>query len=78
MKLIFEKSVPGHGQKILPALDVPAYGLPETLKRAERPALPELSETEVSRHYTELAQQVRDMARRIAAGDLILEIYTEE
>ena len=58
MKLIFEKSVPGHGQKILPALDVPAYGLPETLKRAERPALPELSETEVSRHYTELAQQV--------------------
>ena len=23
-------------------------------------------------------QQVRDMARRIAAGDLILEIYTEE
>ena len=58
MKLIFEKSVPGHRSGILPALDVPAFELPESMKRAEKPALPELSETEVSRHYTELVQQV--------------------
>lgn len=58
MKLIFEKSRPGHGSSILPALDTPAYELPEGLKRAGKPALPELSETEVSRHYTELVHQV--------------------
>ena len=58
MKLIFEKSVPGHRSCLLPALDVPAVELPENMKRAEKPALPELSETEVSRHYTQLVQQV--------------------
>ena len=58
MKLIFEKSMPGHRSDLLPALDVPAFDLPVSMKRAEKPALPELSETEVSRHYTELVQQV--------------------
>ena len=58
MKLIFEKSMPGHRSDLLPALDVPAFDLPASMKRAEKPALPELSETEVSRHYTELVQQV--------------------
>ena len=58
MKLIFEKSVPGHRSGILPALDVAPYELPEGMKRAAKPGLPELSETEVSRHYTELVQQV--------------------
>ena len=58
MKLIFEKSTKGHRCDILPALDVEKTVLPEALKRAERPALPELSETQVSRHYTELCRQV--------------------
>ncbi len=58
MRLIFEKSMPGHRSDLLPALDVPAFDLPASMKRAEKPALPELSETEVSRHYTELVQQV--------------------
>ena len=58
MKLIFEKSTKGHRSGLLPALDVPAFELPENMRRAEKPALPELSETEVSRHYTELVQQV--------------------
>ena len=58
MKLIFEKSMPGHRSDLLPALDVPAFDLPASMKRAEKPALPELSETEVSRHYTELVKQV--------------------
>ena len=58
MKLIFEKSTTGHRSGLLPALDVPAFDLPENMRRAEKPALPELSETEVSRHYTELVQQV--------------------
>ncbi len=58
MKLIFEKSMPGHRSDLLPALDVPAFNLPASMKRAEKPALPELSETEVSRHYTELVKQV--------------------
>ncbi len=58
MKLIFEKSMPGHRSSLLPVLDVAPYELPGTMKRAEKPALPELSETEVSRHYTELVKQV--------------------
>ena len=58
MKLIFEKSMPGHRSDLLPALDVPAFDLPASMKRAEKSALPELSETEVSRHYTELVKQV--------------------
>ncbi len=58
MRLIFEKSVPGRGASILPPCDVPEVALPENLRRERAPALPELSETDVSRHYTELARQV--------------------
>ncbi len=58
MKLIFEKSVPGRRCAILPPCDVPEVSLPEDLAREEAPCLPELSETELSRHYTELCQQV--------------------
>ena len=58
MKLIFEKSVPGRGSAVLPACDVEKRTLPENFKRAEKPALPEMSETDISRHYTELAQHV--------------------
>ena len=58
MKLIFEKSVPGRRCAILPPCDVPAAELPEALRRSSAPALPEVSETDVSRHYTQLCQQV--------------------
>ena len=58
MKLIFEKSVPGRHCSLLPACDVPEVKLPASLRRGSKPALPEMSETDISRHYTELCQQV--------------------
>ena len=58
MKLIFEKSVPGRKMTLLPACDVEAVELPAGLQRAGAPALPEISETDLSRHYTELNQHV--------------------
>ena len=58
MKLIFEKSVPGRHCSLLPACDVPEVKLPASLRRETKPALPEMSETDISRHYTELCQQV--------------------
>ncbi len=58
MKLIFEKSVKGRKMSILPACDVEEVALPESLKRAEKPALPEMSEVDISRHYTELNKRV--------------------
>lgn len=55
MKLLFERSVPGRHCSLLPACDVPEV-LPAD--RREKPLhLPELSETDISRHYTELAKQ---------------------
>lgn len=58
MKLIFEKSVPGRGCSLLPACDVPEVSLPQGLERNSVPALPEMSETDLSRHYTELCHNV--------------------
>ena len=58
MKLIFEKSVPGRGQQYLPQCDVEEVKLPENLVREVAPRLPEMSETDVSRHYTELNKRV--------------------
>ena len=57
MNLIFENSVPGRKCTLLPSCDVPLCGLPESLQRAQAPRLPELSETDISRHYTKLAQR---------------------
>jgi len=54
MKLIFEKSVPGRSLSLLPACDVPAYTLSAPV-RGSAPRLPEMSETDISRHYTQLA-----------------------
>lgn len=58
MKLIYEKSRAGRRGYDLPALDVPALDglVPEAL-RAERLPIPELSEIDVVRHYTELARR---------------------
>ena len=58
MKLIFERSVPGRHLDLLPACDVEMVEIPAALKREVAPALPEVSESELSRHYTELNKQV--------------------
>ncbi len=57
MELLFEKSTPGHGCDIFPECDVPVTTLPAELARKSALPLPELSETEISRHYTELAKR---------------------
>lgn len=58
MKLIFEKSVSGRRCSMLPACDVETVELPEGFARTEAPALPEMSETDISRHYSELCRKV--------------------
>lgn len=58
MKLLFEKSVPGRKSSILPPCDVEEAAVPEDLRREKAPALPELSETDISRHYSELCRNV--------------------
>jgi len=58
MKLIFEKSVPGRGLSLLPPCDVDEVPMPAGLERKTAPRLPELSETGLSRHYTELCRHV--------------------
>ena len=58
MKLIFEKSVPGRGTEYLPKCDVEEVSLPDGLARETAPKLPEVSETDLSRHYTELNKNV--------------------
>ena len=57
MELLFEKSTPGHGCDIFPECDVPVTTLPAELARKAVLPLPELSETEISRHYTALAKR---------------------
>ena len=57
MELLFEKSTPGHGCDIFPECDVPVTTLPAELARKTALPLPELSETEISRHYTALAKR---------------------
>ena len=57
MKLIFERGREGRHLSILPKLDVPAYQPDEALLRAQAPALPEVSETEISRHYSALERR---------------------
>ncbi len=55
MKLLYEKGAPGRGLSILPPLDVPACEVDQSLMRDKPPRLAQLSETELSRHYTALA-----------------------
>ena len=56
MKLIFEKSRSGRRLSVLPELDVPEF-VPSHARKTPL-QLPELSETDISRHYTELADHV--------------------
>ncbi len=58
MKLIFEKSVAGRRGLKLPVADVPrAAELPENLARKEPAGLPEVSELDLVRHYTNLSRR---------------------
>ena len=57
MNLIFENSVAGRKCVQMPACDVPEYQLPASLTRQQAPHLPEMSETDISRHYTKLAER---------------------
>ncbi len=57
MKLLFEISKKGHGGDMLPALDVPEVTLPEKERREKSLPLPQLSEVEISRHYTRLMKR---------------------
>jgi glycine dehydrogenase subunit 2 len=57
MKLIFEKSKPGRGCRILPPGDVPDVPLPAELTRKKPPCLPSADENEISRHYSALAKR---------------------
>jgi glycine dehydrogenase subunit 2 len=61
MQVIFEKGTSGRKGYEPPALDVPekpiSQLLPEGVIRAEAPPLPEVSESEVVRHYTKLSRR---------------------
>ena len=56
-KLIFECSKEGRKAYNLPKSDVPSYDLPSSLTRKEAVELPEVSEVDVIRHYTNLSQK---------------------
>ncbi|MHC5248916.1 aminomethyl-transferring glycine dehydrogenase subunit GcvPB [Enterococcus sp. LJL90] len=57
MKLVFERSIPGYETDWLGASDVPSSAIPENLRRQTDLHLPELSQNELSRHYTQLAKE---------------------
>jgi glycine dehydrogenase subunit 2 len=53
---IRDRSRPGRRAWSLPALDVDAVEIPATHRRARPPALPEVGEMDLVRHYTRLSQ----------------------
>src|SRR5438132_12747110 len=56
MKLIYEKSQAGRRASIIPRPEgLRAADVPEELRRAEPPRLPEVPEFELVRHFTELS-----------------------
>jgi len=56
VKLLFERSQPGRRASAIPRHEgLPAPELPESLRRSEPPRLPEVSEFELLRHFTELS-----------------------
>ncbi len=57
MKLLFEKSVPGRSSAFLPDCDVPIVSLSAELTREKDALLPELSENDISRHYSGLERR---------------------
>ena len=57
VSLSFEKSVKGRYTDVVSPSDAPAYTLPQAFRRKAAPVLPELSEVDVDRHYTQLAHR---------------------
>jgi glycine dehydrogenase subunit 2 len=57
MKLIFERSRPGRRAGSLPRYDLPKAEVPKELRRRTPPRLPEISEPELVRHFTALADR---------------------
>ena len=55
--LIFDKSTPAATATDLPALDVPESPLPDGLVSTAPPALPEVGQLDLVRHYTHLASR---------------------
>ena len=55
--LVFDKGAQGRQMNILPANDVETISFGEDLVRNELPNLPEMTESEVSRHYSEIARK---------------------
>ncbi len=64
-KTIFQKGAPGRRAFVCPETDVPAVAigelLPERLRRAEPPRLPEVSEPEIVRHYVGISKRNFDL-----------------
>lgn len=56
MKLIFEVGREGRKLSLLPESDVPEYELPDSCKRNQAMQLPQVSENDISRHFTKLAK----------------------
>ena len=57
MKLLFEKSVPGTSGCYIPACDVEEYALSASYLREQEAELPEISENDLSRHYSALERR---------------------
>lgn len=57
MKLLFELSKENRRMNLIPPCDVPEYSFDESLLRKEELRLPQVSEVDLSRHYTRLAKQ---------------------
>ncbi len=55
MRLIYEKSSAGRRASDLPRPDLPAATIPAELRREEPARLPEVTEFELVRHFTELS-----------------------
>jgi glycine dehydrogenase subunit 2 len=64
-RTIFQKGAPGRRAFVCPALDVPPIDrdsvLPERLRRAAPPRLPEVSEPEIVRHYVGISKRNFDL-----------------
>ena len=57
MKLIYDCGRPGRSGAVLPLPDVPqGSAVPPSLRRSETASLPEVSELELVRHFTNLSR----------------------
>jgi glycine cleavage system P protein (glycine dehydrogenase) subunit 2 len=57
VRLLYEKSVPGRRAGRVPSTGLPVPEVPDALRRADPPRLPELAENEIVRHFTGLADR---------------------